>query len=282
MKINEVIYFSHELDMLEAHLEEHQSFVDKFFIKESPVWWSGGTKELVFDQNRDRYRKYNIEYMLIPASEFDLSIPANFPESEFKKWFDVRRSNRQKSRYYRWGDIAKGADFILSMDTDEILDSRRIQPFLDLVAKKEHEHICFAVRQHQFWVNTPGKGVDIWRGFRGDIPYRGAVKGHPRHRIGNIGWHFTNCFIDPADLRSKAVGILTHYGYNGVDSIPNPEDLGKALASYTNPFGLRWQKGKLASTEKSIKPESFLPWDNPEWAPKFMREHPELFPWYKG
>ena len=153
-KIHEVIYFSHELDMLECHLEEHQSFVDKFFIKESPVWWSGGEKPLVFDQNKERFSRFNIEHIVMPASEFDLSIPTQFPKEEFKKWFDVRRSNRQQSRYYRWDDIQKGAAFVISMDTDEILDTRRVKPFLDLVAAGEHEHIMFRVAQHQFWVNN--------------------------------------------------------------------------------------------------------------------------------
>jgi hypothetical protein len=168
------------------------------------------------------------------------------------------------------------------MDTDEILDTRRVKPFLDLVAAGEHEHIMFRVAQHQFWVNVKGKGVDIWRGFRGDIPYRGAVKGRPRTKVKNIGWHFTNCFRESEDMRNKAVGILTHYGYHGVDAIPNADILDNAIKRMQNPFRLRWSKGKLIEDEFNIKPlpERILPVDPADWAPKFMRENPTLFPWY--
>lgn len=282
MEINEVIYFSHELDMLEAHMEEHQNFVDKFFIKESPVWWSGVKKPLIFSENRKRFERFNYELIIIPPEEFNLNIPKQFPKEEFKKWFDVRRSNRHKSRCYQWDKISKGADYVMSMDTDEIIDSRRFHLLLEKMENKENEFICITLKQCQFWVNVPGKKVELYRVFRGDQPYTGNVKGRKRCKTPTIGWHFTNCFVNGNDIRNKAIGISTHYGYNGVDEIPNAKVLKEVVNRFQNPFRTRWSKGQLVESELNITPKRSWDYKNKDWAPKFMRENPHKFPWYKN
>lgn len=275
MRIHEVIYFTHELDMLEAHLEEHANFVDKFYIKESPVLWTGVEKPLIFSDNLDRFSRFNVEPMLIPKEEFNCEIPATFPEEEHKKWFDVRRSNRQRSRTYRWDDITSGSDYTLSTDADEIIDSRRAKGLLDLLPSREYEHIAIKLTQSQFWVNALGKKLAIYRVFRSDVPNRSQVKGFPRTTTPLIGWHFTNCY-DPEGIRTKTMGITTHYGICGVEQVPNVENIAKSLEENKNPFRRRWAGGKLVKDVEEIdkgKKEGL------DWAPKFMRENPELFPW---
>jgi beta-1,4-mannosyl-glycoprotein beta-1,4-N-acetylglucosaminyltransferase len=50
--------FSHELDMLEAHMAELDSVVDRFVIMESDVTYSGQPKPLYFKENRQRFAKW--------------------------------------------------------------------------------------------------------------------------------------------------------------------------------------------------------------------------------
>jgi len=281
MKIHEVIYFTHELDMLEAHLEEHQHFVDKFFIKESPVLWTGVEKDLIFTENADRFSRFNIEIIVMPASEFDLSIPTTFPEEEYKKWFDVRRNNRGYSRTYRWDDIREGADYVLSMDCDEIIDQRNAHEMLEMMTSREYEALALTLRQCQFWVNTPGKKLRLYRVIRGDMPYLYNVKHRPRNHTPMLGWHFTNCYT-PEDIRTKVLGITTHYGFCGVDNVPNAETIEKMLEERKNPFTRRWTKGNLVEdSDKVISPSEVLSREDCSWAPKYIRENPDKFPWYK-
>jgi hypothetical protein len=282
MKLHEVIYFTHELDLLEAHLEEHQHFVDKFFIKESSVFWTGKKKDLVFSANQERFARFNIELIIIPDEEFDLSIPTSFPKEEFKKWFDVRRNNRIVSRHYKWDTIAEGCDYVLSMDVDEIIDSRRADKLLSVLESKEYEHVGIKIQQSQYWVNVPARKLSLYRVFRSDIPYRDQVKGHPRTITDTLGWHFTNCY-DAEGIRTKAIGITTHYGICGVDKVPDASDIHDALERGKDPFRTRWTKGQLQEfdvvkglyVEDRVQSTTDL-----EWAPKYIRENPERFPFY--
>jgi hypothetical protein len=279
MLIHEVIYFTHELDLLEAHLEEHQHFVDKFFIKESSVFWTGKKKDLVFSANQERFARFNIELMVIPDEEFDLTIPTSFPEEEFKKWFDVRRNNRVASRFYKWDEIAEGCDYVMSMDCDEIIDSRRVSLLLDVLESKEFEHVAIKLQQSQYWVNTPARKLSLYRVFRSDIPYRSQVKGYPRTTTGLLGWHFTNCY-DGEGIQTKATGITTHYGFCGVDNVPTAESIDAALKEGKDPFRvhrrLQGRIGEAESLDVTIKNVT----EGLEWAPKYIRENPEKFPFY--
>ena len=52
--VTEVINFCHELDLLEAHLDEHQHFMDRIVVVESGATYSGMPKPLYFEQNKER------------------------------------------------------------------------------------------------------------------------------------------------------------------------------------------------------------------------------------
>ena len=93
MIFTEVINFLHELDLLEAHLEEHQHFIDRIIVVESETTYSGMKKPLYFEKNKERFARFNIEHEVIPTEIF-VPIPPSYGEDERKKWFDTRRNNR--------------------------------------------------------------------------------------------------------------------------------------------------------------------------------------------
>jgi hypothetical protein len=269
MSLNEVIYFTHELDMLETHLEEHQHFVQKFFIKESPVFWTGVPKPLLFTENQERFKRFNAEPMVIPPEEFNLDIPSKIPERELSIWYDVRRQNRNKSRLYKWDEICRRCDYVLSTDADEVIDSKRAHLLLDLLPSKQWEHIAIQLQQVQFWVNVAGgRKLGLYRVFRSDVPHRPQVKGHSRTATPLIGWHFCNNFLTGEDFRKKAIGITTHLGYAGVDAVPPAEELWKRMNSNMHPF-----------RDRQLDPKAML---GRESLPKFIRENPEKFRWVTG
>lgn len=58
-RIWDAIIFSQELDMLEIHLAELYDVVDKFIILESTVTYSGQPKDLVFQDNAARFKRFS-------------------------------------------------------------------------------------------------------------------------------------------------------------------------------------------------------------------------------
>jgi hypothetical protein len=270
--IKEVIYFTHELDLLEAHMEEHKDFVDLFLIKESPVLFTGPEKPLIFSNNIERFSRFPVEVIVIPPEEYDLDVPRSFSTEDhnYQKYFQSRRANRVKSQTYAWDYIRKDCDYILSMDADEIINSQKAHVLLELLETKEYEYISITLRQCQFWVNSSGKKRSLYRVFRSDrdVDLKGgvAVKGRSRTSTPVIGWHFCNCFLDPKDLQTKAKGITTHYGIGGVDNVPSVEEITESLAAETNPF---FNKNKIKAKKEC----------NLDEVPKFMKENPDRFPW---
>ena len=113
-----------------------------------------------------------------------------------------------------------------------------------------------------------GRSLQLYRVFRNNVPHRGQVKGHPRTATPLIGWHFCNNFLDPEDMRKKALGITTHIGYAGVDAVPPAKELGKRLDRNMHPFRDRQLHPKADLDEESL--------------PKFIRENPERFRWAEG
>ena len=68
--ITEVIYFLNELEMLEAHLEQHRPFDFRTVIVECPVTISGVKKPLFFRENRKRFERFDLEHVLLPTELF--------------------------------------------------------------------------------------------------------------------------------------------------------------------------------------------------------------------
>jgi beta-1,4-mannosyl-glycoprotein beta-1,4-N-acetylglucosaminyltransferase len=63
--------FYNELDILELRLEVLDKYVDRFILVEAEVNHVGGSKELFFEQNKDRYAKWlpKIKHIVITADE---------------------------------------------------------------------------------------------------------------------------------------------------------------------------------------------------------------------
>lgn len=276
MRITEAINFSHELSILEAHLEEHSSFIDRFIIKESPVLFTGTKHPLLFQENKERFSRFSCEHIIVPSEEYT-PLPSKIEEKDFNYWFNVRRQNRVKSKSYGWEDIRKDCDYVISSDADEIISSARVEILLDLLKNKEYEHVSIRVRQAQFWVNFKGKKRNIYRIHRGDLPFRYSYKGRHRTLTPNIGWHFSNCFKKAEDLRTKAIGISTHYGYDNLEEIPTAEDIESLLSLRKNPF-LYKRKGRDLVTQHKTT-EIPLKIASKETLPKFIQENQEQFRW---
>ena len=110
--------FYNEYDILELRLEVLDRYVDRFVLVESEVNHVGGSKELFFQKNKDRYSKWlhKITHIVVTAEES--------PKDE-NPW---SREKYQRDCILRGVQDVPNESIIMVSDVDEIPDLR-IVPF---------------------------------------------------------------------------------------------------------------------------------------------------------
>lgn len=185
--------FFNELDLLEIRLHSLKPYVRKFVIAESEQTFTGIKKPLNFQVNRERYKDFNIEYIIIP--------PSNLIGNEFETY----------SRKYLLDHLGDGDlnEIILLSDLDEIPDLKHYNGeegifrlplyyyyfncftglFLNVIFAKKRKNLC----KYQY-----------------DVPYRKMYK--KRKPIVGTGWHFST-LGSVKDIKYK-IEASSHINYN--------------------------------------------------------------------
>lgn len=265
--ITEVISMYNELDLLEAHLEESQHWADRIVIIESPVTFTSIPKPMYFDDNRERFKRFNVEHLITPPDVFE-AIPYSYPKEEQEKWFKVRRNNRTINRQFHWDELRKHTDYVYLNDVDEFI-SRDRWKYLDALLKPNYyHHVAVVTRRYDYFVNAFGPIQEQYRITRSDRPVFSMIRGTPRTSTPDLGWHFTSCF-NAAEVQKKLHGIACHIGVSPSE-IPNVEDIQYDMDNGIEPVtGL-----PLLGDVTELLPKYDL-----SWAPQFMQDNIEMFPW---
>ena len=267
MGMIEVINFLHELDFLEVHLDEHQHFMQEIVVAESERTYSGMKKPLIFSDHKDRFSRFDVTHEVVPYEIFE-PIPETYPEEERKKWFDVRRNNREAQQRYIFEKYKGRADYMANSDCDEIWSRNswyRVEECMD----KDWCYIAPSVKRFQNYVDAVGKGQEYWRMTKSTMSTHVRQKGVPRGATGaHVGWHFTSCYLDPKDMWYKGVGLAQSVGYKGWGDVHTPEQLKALIAEDELPF-----------LNKKAAPRQVMPLDDLSWLPPLMQKHPERYPW---
>lgn len=84
-KIIDIFSYNGEADILEIRLNILKDFVDEFIIVEAPTTFSGLPKPLYYEQQKERFKKWNhkIRYFIIPEdySEDEIALAKNSPNT---------------------------------------------------------------------------------------------------------------------------------------------------------------------------------------------------------
>lgn len=267
MRTIEVINFLHEVDLLEAHLDEHQHFMDEIIVVESAMTYSGMPKPLFFKSYGWRFERFKVQYEEIPIDLF-IQIPGSYPEEERKKWFDARRTNRERQQDYIFQKYKVRGDYLCNTDVDEIWSRNQWQQVVDLM-EDGNCYICPRVRRFMYFVDAIAKKQDFWRITRSDQPTHVRQRGVKRNRTDEIGWHFSGCYKDPLHLWFKGVGLAQSTSYLGYDAVPQPKEIEEQL-----------KQGILPFLNQKIDPGyGVMPLNNLDWLPEFMANNKDLWPW---
>lgn len=197
MKITEVIYFGFELNLLEAHLEQHKNIMDHIIVVECGRTTTGVPKPLLFEENKERFNKYNVEHIILPDSTYPI---------ETKTFLEFKHQDPNgKNIIHPYASF--NADWVFHNDTDEILEpvcwtlgAAKLRVLTDEV-KCVHHHLD----QRSPFVNLTFGKFHVHRIYRsGDkISAPKQVKRSPLVDRDYAGWHFTNCFSTPEEIYWK-------------------------------------------------------------------------------
>ena len=266
-KTVEVINFLHELDLLEAHIEEHSKFMDKIVVVESEVTYSGMPKPLYFWENRKRFEKYDVQHEVTPVSMF-APIPGNYPASEHKRWFDERRNNRERQQRHIFEKYKIGFDYLCNTDTDEIWAAHK-WPIIHDLMEQDMCYISPMVRIFFYFADAQAKRQDFWRITNTKMSTHVRQRGTKRSSTNeDVGWHFTSCHPTGFGLWMKGVGLAQSVQYHGWQNVPNSEECENLI-----------QSGILPFVNQPVNPKKVMPLDDLSWLPSYFQRHAEQLRW---
>jgi beta-1,4-mannosyl-glycoprotein beta-1,4-N-acetylglucosaminyltransferase len=266
--VTEVINFLHELDLLEAHLDEHQSFMDRIIVVESARTYSGMSKPLYFEANKERFARFNIEHEVLPQ-ELHVPIPASYGEDERKQWFDERRNNRERQQSYIFNKYKVDADYICNTDVDEIWDRRQWHQVMNCM-RDEYCYIIPKTRRFLYYVDWIAGWTNNWRITKSSMDTHVRQRGTKRGSTEVVGWHFNSSYKDSFSMWMKGVGLAQSIGYLGWANAPTPDKCESLLAEGIVPFLNHVVKEKC---------ELVMPNDDLSWLPPFMKNNKDLWLW---
>jgi hypothetical protein len=246
--ITEVIQFSNELDLLEAHLEHHRPWGWRTVIAESDRTVMGTPKALYFEANKERFERFDVEYLQIPGDIFKPA--AGYRQFRDNDWLKERWMHENFDPKNPW---------LIYADTDEIITEQPAD-FEDV------DYVSFVIDERTAQVNRRTRHwPEVYRLHRSDITVEQLVNPRLlRRKCLGRGWHFMNCPSRPEDMLIKAQ--CRHWYFN----VPRPEDA-PGVEHFRSLFGqdVDYITGKKIENSQVVTTREL---------PRWMQQNLHLFP----
>jgi beta-1,4-mannosyl-glycoprotein beta-1,4-N-acetylglucosaminyltransferase len=241
MKIFDSFIFFNELDLLELRLNILNDVVDYFVLTESPFTVSGNEKPLFYQENKDRFGKFNDKIIHNITEE----IPNDFSEYLEKKPFHTayQTSDENGTRYIdlpirfqravynrecsAYGIVKAGAtdnDIVMTSDADEIINPYVIEdldwfdPSHNYVALQRAFYFKFNYLYEENWKGTR---ISTFKHLKTTTVDRLRTDWRNAYLIENAGWHFS--FLGDADNVRLKLASYEHTENNISSNVDNME-----------------------------------------------------------
>lgn len=145
--IYDCFIFYNELDILEMRLNILEEVVDKFVLVEATKTFSNKEKQMVYQNNKDRYKKFSDKIIHIVVDDF--------PAFETAWHYE----NYQRNAILRGLKDCDPEDIIIVSDVDEIPDPKILQ---NLKVKMD-EVVCICLRVYWYYLNYLKITDPVWR-----------------------------------------------------------------------------------------------------------------------
>lgn len=212
--VTEVIYFSNELDLLEAHLEHHRPWGWRTVIVEGNTTIVGTQKPLVFADNAKRFERFDVEYLHLPEDLFE-------PRGE-QNAYRAMRINDWKKRQYVHETFDFKNPWVLHGDVDEIIANEPTD-------YDDGDYVAFLLDERSAQVNLRVRHtVHVFRMVRSTLPVSAISRPvKSRSKTFRGGWHFMNCPSAPEDIVMKAECRYWYFDVDCPQDVPGVEHFAK-------------------------------------------------------
>ena len=214
MAIIDAFTFNNELDLLEIRLNILDDYVDKFVIVEADETFSGNSKRLYFNENKERFKKWENKIVHYVVDDFPMNgkiydKAIDSPNTGNKEHWWVREFYQKESMIYAL-DFCKGDDIVFISDLDEIWNP-------EIEIKRDDNVYRPHLIGYYYYLNNRSDYEEGWTGTRYG-KYKTLKKYGINHfrterevkgiKIKPSGWHFCNLGT-AEELKSK----LESYGH---------------------------------------------------------------------
>lgn len=252
MKVFDSFIFFNELDLLELRLNVLNDVVDYFVLTESPFTVSGNEKPLYYQENKDRFGKFNDKIIHNVTEE----IPNDFSNYLVKRKFHTDYSTADESgtlyinlpiRFQRavfnrecsaYGLVKAGAqdeDIILTSDADEIINPYVLEDLSWFNPELNYVALCRAFYfklNYLYQENWKGTRLCTFKHLQSTTVDRLRTDWRQAHQIEDAGWHFS--FLGDADnVRLK----LASYEHTENNISSNTDNMEERIEQGFDPLG---------------------------------------------
>ena len=243
--------FFDELEILEVRLNALAPFVDKFFLEESTVTFTGKMKRMYFDENKSKFKDFNIVH-IVSRDGMNQDI-GKYKEDAWK-----RECYQREFLLKRAAQDIEDDEILLLSDVDEIPDLSKYNGAEGVFLHKLYYYYFNCYTGHKSWRGT----VAVKKKNAGDL----NTLRRRRHRMPAVGrgWHFSYLGT-PERIRYK-IESFSHTVLN-TDKIKN--GIAQNKNNLTDLFGKEWSLRRI-DTEKPFTVQTP---DGPEW----LLNHKDLF-----
>ena len=211
MKVFDSFIFFNELDLLEMRLNILNDVVDHFVLTESPFTVSGNEKPLYYQENKDRFGKFNDKIVhhiteeipndfnhLLEKSKFHVAYkdpdPYGTPMINLPVRFQRALFNRNNSAFGIEKAGVTDDDLVITSDADEIVNPLLLQ---DLEWFNPSNHYVAECRAFYYKLNFlyqedwMGSRLCTWKHLKNTTIDQHRQDHQNAHKIQDAGWHFS-------------------------------------------------------------------------------------------
>lgn len=242
MRVFDSFIFFNELELLEMRLNILNDVVDYFVLTESPFTVSGNEKPLYYQENKDRFGKFN-DKIIHNVTE---TIPNDFSHMLEKTKFHVAYNDKdpygtrfidipirfQRAIYNRnasaFGIEKAGItddDLVITSDADEIINPYVLE---DLSWFNPDNHYVALCNAYYYKLNFlyqddwMGSRICTWKHLKNTTIDQHRQDHANAYRIENAGWHFS--FLGSAENFKLKLASYEHTENNTEVNISNAEE----------------------------------------------------------
>jgi len=222
MKVFDSFIFFNELELLEMRLNILDDVVDYFVLTESPFTVSGNEKPLYYQENKDRFGKFNDKIVhhiteeipndfthLLEKTKFHVaykdSDPYGTPMIDLPIRFQRALFNRNNSAFGIEKAGVTDDDMVITSDADEIINPLLLQ---DLEWFNPSNHYVAECRAFYYKLNFlyqedwMGSRICTWKHLKNTTIDQHRQDHQNAHKIQDAGWHFS-FFGNEEDFKLK-------------------------------------------------------------------------------